>query len=128
MGGMRRWVSPRSLLIHLALVVSVPLFLAAAWWQVHRAESGNLLSYGYAVEWPLFAVAAVYLWWHLIHMEPGEAGGTGSEADGGLEGAAESWSRDRDEESPELRAYNDDLAFLASAGRRKTWRNPRGLP
>jgi DNA-binding transcriptional regulator of glucitol operon len=128
MGEVRRWTSPRALLIHLALVVSVPLFLAAAWWQVHRAESGNTLSYGYAIEWPLFAVAAVYLWWHLIHMEPGEAGRTGAKADRGLEGGAESWSRRRDEESPELQAYNDDLAFLAAAGKRKTWRNPRGRP
>jgi DNA-binding transcriptional regulator of glucitol operon len=124
----RRWTSPRALLIHLALVVSVPLFLALAWWQVHRAESGNTLSYGYAVEWPLFAVAAVYLWWYLIHMDPNEAGGTGSTADDGPEGAAETWSRRRDEESPELTAYNDDLEFLAEAGKRKTWRNPRGLP
>ena len=125
----RRWTSPRALLIHLGLVVSVPLCLAAGWWQVHRAEAGNLLSYGYAVEWPLFAVAAVYLWWHLIHMEPGEGGRVGAPTDG-LDGreAAESWSRRRDEESPELRAYNDDLASLASTGRRKTWRNPRGLP
>jgi len=120
-------MSPRALLIHLALVVSVPLFLALAWWQVRRAEAGNILSYGYAVEWPLFAVAAVYLWWYLLHMDPDEAGRTGSKDDDGLEGN-ESWSRRRDEESPELRAYNDDLESLASAGKRKTWRNPRGLP
>ena len=50
--------------------LSAPLFLALAWWQVRRAEAGNILSYGYAVEWPLFVVAAVYLWWYLLHMEP----------------------------------------------------------
>ena len=117
------------MLIHLSLVVSVPLCLAAGWWQVHRAESGNTLSYGYAVEWPLLAVAAVYFWWHLIHLEPGEGGGVGApDAEADASDAAESWSRRRDEESPELRAYNDDLAFLASLGRRKTWRNPKGRP
>jgi hypothetical protein len=126
----RRWLSPRALLVHVGLVASVPLCLAAGWWQVHRAEAGNLLSYGYAVEWPLFAVAAVYLWWHLIHMEPGEGGGVGAQTDAEPDAgdAAATWSRRPDEESPELRAYNDDLAFLASVGRRKSWRNPRGLP
>jgi DNA-binding transcriptional regulator of glucitol operon len=124
-----RWVSPRALLIHLGVVVSVPLCLAAGWWQVHRAESGNILSYGYAVEWPLFALAAVYLWWHLIHMEPG-ADERGKPQTDPPDGAmpAEALVRHREEESPELRAYNDDLAILAAAGRRKTWRNPKGTP
>jgi DNA-binding transcriptional regulator of glucitol operon len=123
-----RWASPRALLIHLGVVLSVTLCLAAAWWQVHRAESGNLLSYGYAVEWPLFAVAAVYLWWHLIHMDPsGDQRGDPEMNHLDLT-PAEPLVRHREEESPELRAYNDDLAILAAAGRRKTWRNPKGIP
>ena len=121
MGSVRgRWLSPRALVIHLAMATSVPLFLAAGWWQVHRAESGNTVSYAYAVEWPLFAGVAVYLWWQLLHLERGgRAGPPPSPA----------WPAGRgDDEGPELRRYNDELAVLAARGRPKTWRNPRGAP
>ena len=49
-----RWTSPRAVLIHVATIATIVVCLAAARWQIHRAASGNLLSYGYAVEWPLF--------------------------------------------------------------------------
>ena len=125
-----RWLSPRALLAHLALLVTVPLFLAAGWWQVHRAESGNTLSYGYAVEWPLFAVVAVYLWWDLIHMTPAEADTGQASAQPPVDDTtmAPPHLRCPEEESPELRAYNDYLSLLATSGRAKTWRNPKGLP
>ena len=116
--------------IHVALVVSVPLCLAAGWWQVHRAESGNILSYGYAVEWPLFAVAAVYLWWHLIHMEPDGDRRDGT-ATGGEPGGAtttETWAGQRDQESPALAPTTTTSRSWPRRGRRKTWRNPKGLP
>jgi hypothetical protein len=117
--------------VHLALLVSVPLFLVAAVWQVHRAESGNLLSYGYAVEWPLFAGIAVYLWWQLIHTDP-EARAAARAARLALadrdEEDTETPAPRREDESPELRRYNDELEVLAHRGRRKSWRNPRGLP
>lgn len=35
---------------------------------------------------------------------------------------------DKSMESPELVAYNEYLKALAAGGRKKTWRNPRGLP
>jgi len=112
--------------VHLALIVSVPLFLAAGWWQVHRAEGGNTLSYAYAVEWPLFAVIAVYLWWQLLHMEPGSR--RDIERDSDPDGGGVLLGRRREQETPELAAYNDDLELLAAVGRPKTWRNPRGMP
>jgi hypothetical protein len=31
-------------------------------WQLHRAESGNELSWAYTFEWPLFAAFTVYFW------------------------------------------------------------------
>jgi hypothetical protein len=31
-------------------------------WQLHRAESGNELSWAYTFEWPLFAIFCVYFW------------------------------------------------------------------
>ena len=59
---MRRFLTPRWLARHAALVVLVAAFLALGWWQIGRARQGNLLSYGYAVEWPLFAAFVVFVW------------------------------------------------------------------
>jgi len=118
------------MLLHLAFVTVASLCLLAGWWQVDRARSGNLASYGYAVEWPVFAVVAGYFWWQLIHDHPGETAGTTPPAHPtpGGSGAPDGVRRLRDEESPQLRAYNDSLSALAAEGRSKTWRNPKGLP
>ena len=67
-----KWFSKRSLLWHLLLIIIVPGCLTAGWWQVHRAMQGNLLSYGYSVEWPVFAIVAVIGWWQLIQEDPSE--------------------------------------------------------
>jgi hypothetical protein len=44
------------------VVVAVVGFLGLGWWQVGRATGGNLLSFGYAVEWPAFAAFVLYVW------------------------------------------------------------------
>lgn len=62
-----RWFSARALLLHLTVVVVVTAFCLLARWQVHRALSGNTLSWAYAFEWPFFALYAVYMWWKLLH-------------------------------------------------------------
>ncbi len=67
---MRQWITPRSLLLHLAFVVVAGGCLLAAWWQVHRAMAGNTLSYLYSVEWPAFAVVAGIGWWQMFHDTP----------------------------------------------------------
>ena len=59
---MRRLSTPRWLLVHAGVVIGVIAFLALGWWQFGRAASGNLLSYGYAVEWPAFAAFLIYVW------------------------------------------------------------------
>lgn len=58
----RRVLTPRWILVHLAAVVLVIAFLLLGWWQLRRAASGNLLSYGYAIQWPAFAVFVVFVW------------------------------------------------------------------
>ena len=58
------------MLLHFLLVTVAPGCLVAGWWQVHRALSGNLLSYFYSVEWPIFSVLAVVAWWQLVHDQP----------------------------------------------------------
>lgn len=61
-----RWVCRRSVLLHAALLLVLPLCAIAAWWQVQRALHGNGLSWLYVFEWPAFAVIAVWLWWVLV--------------------------------------------------------------
>lgn len=106
---------------HLGTVIAVAVCAAAARWQIHRAASGNVLSYAYAVEWPLFAIAAVVLWWQLIHDDP-------SRRKRETPPAAPTRPLEVSVDDPTLRSYNEELAALAAKGRRKTWRNPRGLP
>jgi DNA-binding transcriptional regulator of glucitol operon len=49
-------------LVHLAATVLIVTFLLLGWWQVGRAASGNLLSYGYAIQWPAFAAFVAFVW------------------------------------------------------------------
>jgi hypothetical protein len=59
---MRKLWTPRWLLVHAAAVILVVGFLLLGWWQVTRAARGNVLSYGYAIEWPAFAAFVIYVW------------------------------------------------------------------
>jgi integral membrane protein len=65
-----RWLSRRALLLHLEVVVIAPGCAVAGWWQATRALSGNGLSWFYSVEWPVFALLAIWGWWHLLHEDP----------------------------------------------------------
>src|SRR5271165_5453225 len=54
-----RWrflVSPRWLAWHGFMLVTAVGMLWLGDWQLHRAESGNSLSWAYTFEWPLFAI------------------------------------------------------------------------
>ena len=69
-GGVRRYLSPRCIGMHVTLLVVLPLFAWLTWWQLTRAESGNSLSWAYVVLWPAFAVYAAL---HVVaaHPRPG---------------------------------------------------------
>lgn len=43
-------------------MVTVITFGLLAWWQLDRARGGNSLSFGYAFEWPLFALFVIFVW------------------------------------------------------------------
>lgn len=121
-------------MLHILLVTVGPGCLLAGWWQVHRALGGNLLSYFYSIEWPIFAILALVAWWQLVHDQPGPEGYSPAlrERQSFLHRDDEVPSRplawDKSLETPELAAYNDYLRGLAAGRARKTWRNPRGLP
>jgi len=120
----RRLVTPRWLLAHAGVVVAVVTFLALGWWQVRRAAEGNLLSYGYAVEWPVFAGFVIYVWIRemrgaLPRRPSGEAPPPSPSA--GADRSFESAEGRRpvrssvaydDSDDPQLAAYNHYLAWL----------------
>ena len=134
-----RWLSRRAIFLHLGFLLSLPLCIAATWWQITRAEEGNDLSYVYSVMWPVFAILSVYFWWMLLHTDYDAVGLRGLQHQAptppsptkDLEpsthnaGVAERTAATAASlvDDPELAAYNDRLAALAARGA-KTWRKP----
>jgi hypothetical protein len=80
---------PRWLAFHAVLVASVAGMLWLGLWQLHRAESGNELSWAYTFEWPLFAIFAVYFWGKSVHEELGLRQDAGRADDAGSGDASE---------------------------------------
>ncbi|MEU4568246.1 hypothetical protein [Micromonospora sp. NPDC023956] len=74
---MKRLWTPAWIFRHVAMVVLVVGFCALGWWQISRAAAGNTLSWAYAVEWPIFAVFVIFVWWrelrHTLRGEPDPA-------------------------------------------------------
>ena len=108
-----RWLTGPALTLHFTIFPLVGAFLALAWWQLHRALSGNTLSWFYTFEWPFFAAYAVYMWWKLIHDDVPEAAGPDDAGSKARQAA----------EDERMAAYNRYLAELAASGRPKTWRH-----
>jgi DNA-binding transcriptional regulator of glucitol operon len=67
-----RWrflIAPKWLGWHVFVIFSFLVMLWLSNWQLHRAESGNSLSWAYTFEWPLFAIFAVVFWVKTIRDE-----------------------------------------------------------
>ena len=74
-------LSPKWWGLHLFVVILVLVFLRLGLWQWHRAQSpsGGIQNYAYAVQWPMFAVFGIVLWWKTLKIEvAGEADETGT--------------------------------------------------
>ena len=110
------------MLLHLTLIGWVSGCLAAAWWQVARAADGNALSYLYAIEWPIFAIAGVLGWYALLNIDQVTEAQEEArrEYEEKMRHEAQQ-ARSVEAESPELAAYNDHLAELAKQPRKKLW-------
>jgi hypothetical protein len=105
------------------MIMLVAGCLWLGWWQIGRAVGGNALSFGYAVEWPVFALFALFVWVREIRADihkrrgsppPARARDT---ADADLlisvpEPGRPPAGPGDDEADPGLRAYNDYLAWL----------------
>jgi DNA-binding transcriptional regulator of glucitol operon len=117
----RTLLTPRWLLVHAAVVVLVVAFGLLCWWQVTRAAAGNLLSFGYAIEWPAFAGFLIFVWIRemrkALHARPAP------EADADAVPAKTATVRSKaraarreaaydDSDDPALAAYNHYLAWL----------------
>jgi DNA-binding transcriptional regulator of glucitol operon len=59
---MRRLLTPGWLACHVLAVGLVVGMLAMAGWQLSRATGGNVLSWGYTFQWPVFAGFVAFVW------------------------------------------------------------------
>lgn len=117
---MRRLLTPGWLAGHALMVAAVATMLGLAGWQLSRATSGNMLSWGYTIQWPVFAGFVVYLWWREVQRaRRGERAEPTRLVVGkvrplltGRSGPAEAAYDDSDD--PELAAYNRYLDWLSA--------------
>ncbi len=135
---MRRFLSPRWLGLHAAVVIIAAGFLVLGWWQLRRAEGGNALSWGYTFEWPLFAGFVVVFWLKVMrdelrevgagrHEGSGEAAPVALPAEIGAARSAEQGYPDDEQEDEELAAYNAYLSRLnEEVSRSAGWVAARG--
>jgi hypothetical protein len=118
-----RWRSRQALGLHLTLAILLPTFAVLCIWQVHRALSGNELSWAYVFEWPLFAGYAVFVWWRLIHDDKPVRGvrpkDSAKKASTSIDTTGGPDPNDKGDE--DLAAYNEYLAQLNQNGPRKRW-------
>lgn len=123
---MRRLLSPGWLALHVLAIVLVIAFLRLGWWQWERATSpaGSVRSYGYALQWPVFALFVIFMWVKMVRDEvtakrTGEGAETPSEltvpssagAAAPYPGREPDLARDTQEDA-ELAAYNRYLERL----------------
>ncbi len=119
-----KYFSRRAIVLHLALLLWVGMCASAAWWQVGRAIEGNSLSFLYSIEWPVFAVLGVLGWYAMLNMEKvtehQEIARREYEENMRAQALAERQAS-ADSEDPSLAAYNDHLANLSTAPKKKLW-------
>jgi hypothetical protein len=101
----RRLLRPGALVGHLLVLLAVLVCLRLGWWQWERAHeaTGTAQNWGYALLWPCFAVAFVYMWVKFLWLEQ---------------------EKDVDDE----RAFDDGLAEILEAGEgAATAADPQGV-
>jgi len=118
-------LKPRWVGWHLLMVVSFWGMLWLGDWQLHRALSGNALSWAYTFEWPLFACFAVVFWAKTIRDEFRIKRGQVTVPDHsqeelplGIGSVQAGTAAPVEDEDAELSAYNEYLARLNSEVKR----------
>jgi DNA-binding transcriptional regulator of glucitol operon len=102
------------------MLILVAGCLGLGWWQIGRAAGGNALSFGYAVEWPVFALFVIFMWYREVQMvlrgpaAPAEPMRQPLHPPETVQlPARPATPEPSTEDDPELAAYNDMLAWLA---------------
>lgn len=119
-----KFFSRRALVLHLCLFFWLAMTATAAWWQVGRAINGNSLSFLYAIEWPCFGVLGFLGWYAMLSMDrvSEEQETARREYEQNMrERAAAARKMAREQEDPALAAYNDHLAEIGRAPKKKLW-------
>jgi hypothetical protein len=115
---MRQLTAPGWIARHLLAVVLVLGFLALGWWQLRRASGGNMLSWAYAVEWPVFAGFVAFIWLREVRLAlhgSRAAESTPTRASAGVRRPVRVVRATPSRSEPadaDLDAYNDYLAWL----------------
>jgi DNA-binding transcriptional regulator of glucitol operon len=113
----RRFFTPGWLGLHLIAIALIGVFLLAGWWQLTRAQGGNLQSWAYVIEWPMFAVFVVAMWVRMVRDEL--RGETEQEAGSAVPPGSAPRVEIDDEDDEELAAYNRRLARLNDESSRR---------
>ncbi len=115
-------LTPKWLIWHALLLLAVGVFLALGWWQVLRAGAGNPRSVGYAFEWPLLALCAIYVWVRALRRElrPPAERAEQQPVTTSRPTAAVAAEGAREEPDDELAAYNRYLAWLHEQDQRQS--------
>lgn len=122
--------SPRWLVWHVLTLGAVVTCVLLGQWQLGRAEDadGTLQNFGYALQWPLFAVFFAFMWWRMLRLElrrtnEEQTAASGDSTSEPIAPATLPPSTARaqrpapahhDDDDPELAAYNRMLAELAA--------------
>ncbi|MBQ1061769.1 hypothetical protein AB0B62_19485 [Micromonospora chalcea] len=131
---MERLWTPAWIVRHVAMVVLVAGCLGMGWWQVTRAAGGNAISFGYAIEWPVFAGFVIFVWWREVRQTlratpPGDAQPTADPAPSAAAGAEPAVTTPavrrpvRVVRTPAAPADGADDAELAAYNRYLSWLN-----
>lgn len=96
------------------MVVLVAAMLALGGWQLSRATGGNMLSWAYTIQWPIFAGFVVFIWWREVRRTLlGEGTAPSTTATRGPVVTRHPSEYD-EADDPELAAYNRFLAWLSA--------------
>ncbi|MFC0098102.1 hypothetical protein ACFFKH_11230 [Micromonospora marina] len=128
---MERLWTPAWIVRHVAMVVLVAGCLGMGWWQVTRAAGGNAISFGYAIEWPVFAGFVIFVWWREVRQalratDPAPPAGPAPSVTAGAEPVAATPAVRRPVRvvrAPAVPADGADDAELAAYNRYLSWLN-----
>lgn len=68
---MRRFLTPGWVTLHVFVVAFLVASVLLAVWQWDRAQSagGGAQNLAYALQWPVFGLFGVFMWWRLLRLE-----------------------------------------------------------